>query len=95
MILLLGLNKRTTTEKLREAFSPFGQVVDGLSLLPKRLLKIVFLILVTVSLFCMITAKIVTDRVSGYSKGFGFVRYATIEEAEQGRLKMDGNVSSI
>ncbi|XVF70491.1 hypothetical protein PTKIN_Ptkin11bG0165800 [Pterospermum kingtungense] len=58
-----GLNKRTSTDKLREAFSQFGQVVD---------------------------AKVVTDRVSGYSKGFGFVRYATIEEAEKGRLGMDG-----
>ncbi|XP_039027985.1 organelle RRM domain-containing protein 2, mitochondrial-like [Hibiscus syriacus] len=58
-----GLNKRTTTEKLREAFSPFGRVID---------------------------ARVVTDRVSGYSKGFGFVRYATIEEAEKGRVGMDG-----
>ncbi|XVF34109.1 hypothetical protein REPUB_Repub18cG0029100 [Reevesia pubescens] len=58
-----GLNKRTPVEKLWEAFSQFGQVVD---------------------------ARVVTDRVSGYSKGFGFVRYATIEEAEKGRVGMDG-----
>ncbi|KAE8684285.1 Glycine-rich RNA-binding protein 6 [Hibiscus syriacus] len=58
-----GLNKRTPSEKLREAFSQFGRVVD---------------------------ARVVTDRVSGYSKGFGFVRYATIEDAEKGRVGMDG-----
>ncbi|XP_031478298.1 organelle RRM domain-containing protein 2, mitochondrial [Nymphaea colorata] len=58
-----GLSKRTTTEKLREAFSKFGQVVH---------------------------ARVVTDRVSGYSKGFGFVRYATIEEAAEGIKGMDG-----
>ncbi|XP_021288113.1 organelle RRM domain-containing protein 2, mitochondrial [Herrania umbratica] len=58
-----GLNKRTSVEKLREAFSQFGQVVD---------------------------ARVVTDRVSGYSKGFGFVRYATLEDAEKGREGMDG-----
>ncbi|XP_022753189.1 organelle RRM domain-containing protein 2, mitochondrial-like [Durio zibethinus] len=58
-----GLNKRTPSEKLREAFSQFGQVVD---------------------------ARVVTDRVTGYSKGFGFVRYASIEEAEKGRVGMDG-----
>ncbi|XAR67498.1 hypothetical protein NMG60_11002276 [Bertholletia excelsa] len=58
-----GLNKRTTTEGLREAFSKFGQVVD---------------------------AKVVTDRHSGYSKGFGFVRYATLEEAAEGIKGMDG-----
>ncbi|CAA3002409.1 glycine-rich RNA-binding 3, mitochondrial [Olea europaea subsp. europaea] len=35
-------------------------------------------------------AKVVTDRVSGYSKGYGFVRYATIEEAAAGIKGMDG-----
>ena len=93
--LFLGLNKRTSLEKLREAFSQFGQVVDGLSPLPERLLKIAFLRLITVGLFCVFTARVATDRVSGYSKGFGFVRYATIEEAEKGRVGMDGKVSSL
>ncbi|CAA3010943.1 organelle RRM domain-containing protein 2, mitochondrial-like [Olea europaea var. sylvestris] len=35
-------------------------------------------------------AKVVTDRVSGYSKGYGFVRYATLEEAAAGIKGMDG-----
>ncbi|KAG2552856.1 hypothetical protein PVAP13_9KG496200 [Panicum virgatum] len=34
-------------------------------------------------------AKVVTDRVSGRSKGFGFVRYATIDEAEKARQEMN------
>lgn len=38
-------------------------------------------------------ARVVTDRVSGYSKGFGFVRYATVEEAAAGIQGMDGKVS--
>ncbi|XP_020673435.1 putative protein TPRXL [Dendrobium catenatum] len=38
----------------------------------------------------VVHAKVVTDRVSGYSKGFGFVRYASIEEAEEGIKGMDG-----
>ncbi|XWS09886.1 hypothetical protein CRYUN_Cryun39dG0028200 [Craigia yunnanensis] len=38
----------------------------------------------------VVDARVATDRVSGYSKGFGFVRYATIEEAEKGRVGMDG-----
>lgn len=38
-------------------------------------------------------ARVVTDRVSGYSKGFGFVRYATVEEAAEGIKGMDGKVS--
>ena len=33
-----------------------------------------------------------TDRVSGCSKGFGFVRYATTEEAAKGIEGMDGKV---
>ncbi|KAI3466192.1 hypothetical protein Pfo_022855 [Paulownia fortunei] len=38
----------------------------------------------------VVHAKVVTDRVSGYSKGFGFVRYATVDEAEAGIKGMDG-----
>ena len=57
-----GLNKRTTSEKLHEAFSKFGEVVH---------------------------AKVVTDRNSGFSKGFGFVKYATIEDASKGIEGMD------
>ncbi|KAF4394611.1 organelle RRM domain-containing protein 2, mitochondrial [Cannabis sativa] len=58
-----GLSKRTTTEKLQEAFSQFGEVVH---------------------------ARVVTDRVSGYSKGFGFVKYATLDDAAKGIEGMDG-----
>ncbi|GFS33417.1 RNA-binding (RRM/RBD/RNP motifs) family protein [Actinidia rufa] len=38
----------------------------------------------------VIHARVVTDRVSGYSKGFGFVRYATVDEAAEGIKGMDG-----
>ncbi|KAH0460510.1 hypothetical protein IEQ34_011173 [Dendrobium chrysotoxum] len=39
----------------------------------------------------VVHARVVTDRVSGYSKGFGFVRYGTIEEAAEG---IKGDVGS-
>ncbi|XP_068644499.1 organelle RRM domain-containing protein 2, mitochondrial-like [Aristolochia californica] len=58
-----GLNKQTTSEKLKEAFSKFGEVIS---------------------------ATVAKDRVSGYSRGFGFVRYATTRDAEQGIKGMDG-----
>ncbi|KAI4366117.1 hypothetical protein MLD38_022036 [Melastoma candidum] len=58
-----GLSKRTTTERLREAFSHFGDVLH---------------------------ARVVTDRVTGYSKGFGFVKYATLEDAARGIEGMHG-----
>ncbi|GAA0184231.1 hypothetical protein LIER_31519 [Lithospermum erythrorhizon] len=38
----------------------------------------------------IVHARVVTDRVSGYSKGFGLVKYKTIEEAEAGIKGMDG-----
>lgn len=41
----------------------------------------------------LFAAKVVTDHASGYSKGFGFVNYATIEEAASGIKGMDGQVS--
>lgn len=34
-------------------------------------------------------AKVITDRASGRSKGFGFVTYASIEEAEKAREEMN------
>lgn len=34
-------------------------------------------------------AKVITDRASGRSKGFGFVTYATTEEAEKAREGMN------
>eukprot|EP01018_Ginkgo_biloba_P034536 Gb_39691 [translate_table: standard] len=38
----------------------------------------------------VLEAKVITDKVSGVSKGFAFVRYASLEEAEKGREGMDG-----
>ncbi|KAJ4816059.1 glycine-rich RNA-binding-like protein [Rhynchospora pubera] len=35
-------------------------------------------------------ARVVTDRNSGYSRGFGFVRYETVEEAARGIEGLDG-----
>ncbi|ONM24253.1 ELAV-like protein 4 [Zea mays] len=62
-----GLNKRTTSEGLKEAFSKFGQVIE---------------------------ARVITDRISGYSRGFGFVKYATVQEAGEAIKGMDGKVSA-
>ena len=58
-----GLAWATTTEDLREAFEPFGEVVD---------------------------AKVVSDRETGRSRGFGFVTFSTDEAAASARDSMDG-----
>ncbi|KAG6500918.1 hypothetical protein ZIOFF_040780 [Zingiber officinale] len=65
MNIATGLSRLTTDDKLREAFSPFGQLLE---------------------------AKVITDRISRRSKGFGFVKYATIEEAEKARYGMNAKV---
>ncbi|CAN8316850.1 unnamed protein product [Cochlearia groenlandica] len=57
-----GLSRLTTNEKLQDAFSNFGELVD---------------------------AKVITDRDTGRSKGFGFVTYATIEDAEKAKEGMN------
>ncbi|XP_047339097.1 organelle RRM domain-containing protein 2, mitochondrial-like [Impatiens glandulifera] len=38
----------------------------------------------------VVYGRVVTDRVSGFSKGFGFVQYQTLEEASAGLQGMDG-----
>ena len=35
-------------------------------------------------------AKVIMDKFSGRSKGFGFVEYATVEDATKGKEGMDG-----
>jgi hypothetical protein len=44
------------------------------------------------SFFAYVSARVVTDHASGYSKGFGFVRYSTLEDAEKGMKGMDAQV---
>ncbi|KAL9264500.1 Organelle RRM domain-containing protein [Drosera capensis] len=60
----------------------------SLSLAITFLLKVSFGFLVSDIMF--VAAKVVTDRVSGSSKGFGFVRYVTTEQAAAGIQGMDG-----
>ncbi|XP_057507245.1 small RNA-binding protein 11, chloroplastic-like [Actinidia eriantha] len=38
----------------------------------------------------VIEAKVVSDRVSDRSKGFGFVTFASVDEAEKAKTEMDG-----
>ncbi|PKA61886.1 Glycine-rich RNA-binding protein blt801 [Apostasia shenzhenica] len=62
IVMSFRLSRLTTDEKLQEAFSPYGHLLE---------------------------ARVITDRVSGRSKGFGFVMYSTIEEADKARRAMN------
>jgi len=57
-----NLSYNTSEDDLRDAFSPYGEVVS---------------------------AKIITDRDSGRSKGFGFVEFSNDEQAKQA-LSLNG-----
>jgi RNA recognition motif-containing protein len=58
-----GLSWDTTDDGLREAFSPFGTVIE---------------------------AKVVTDRETGRSRGFGFVGFQDPAHGESAQQAMDG-----
>lgn len=91
MMNFTGLSKRTTSEKLHEAFAAHGEVVHGMFSRRSFLVILFYLSVINSSTF-VFAARVVTDRVSGFSKGFGFVRYATLEDAANGIKGMDGKV---
>lgn len=43
-------------------------------------------------ILCVFTARVITDRDSGRSRGFGFVNFATGEAASSALSSMDGQV---
>ncbi|XP_022766183.1 organelle RRM domain-containing protein 2, mitochondrial-like [Durio zibethinus] len=61
-LFISGISRETTDEQFKEAFSPFGQLVE---------------------------ARVIRDRATRRSKGFGFVTYTSIEEAEKAREEMN------
>lgn len=58
-----NLSYNTSEDDLRDAFSPYGEVVS---------------------------AKIITDRDSGRSKGFGFIEFTDDEAAKKAMSAMNG-----
>lgn len=67
----LGWN--TTDDSLLQAFSEFGNVLDSVSLFPFH----------DYSISEQQHQIVMRDRDTGRSRGFGFVTYATSQEAEQ------------
>ncbi|GJT40040.1 glycine-rich RNA-binding protein 4, mitochondrial [Tanacetum coccineum] len=81
-----GLSYQTDDHSLKEAFSSFGEVTEGeniIHILP-------FLDMLDFCLFFYDSARVITDRESGRSRGFGFVNYDADESANAAMKAMDG-----
>lgn len=97
---ITGLSYYTTEEGLSEAFSQYGQVIEGTL---KTFTNYHYLLRIPpqssqmspclMSKLFVLAATIVMDRVSDRSKGFGFVSYASEHEAEKAITEMDGKVA--
>ncbi|XP_057534461.1 glycine-rich RNA-binding protein 4, mitochondrial-like isoform X1 [Amaranthus tricolor] len=88
-----GLSFYTTEKTLSEAFSQYGQVIQGkvLTLYFSLVRLTSYLMMVMVYCVCL-TAQVLQDHVSKCSKGFGFVTYASEDEADKALTEMNGKV---
>ncbi|XP_023639884.1 organelle RRM domain-containing protein 2, mitochondrial isoform X1 [Capsella rubella] len=84
-----GLSRLTTNEKLQDAFASFGELVDGNATLSPYSHHISTYRASTHRFCFAVAARVITDRETGRSKGFGFVTYATIEDAEKAKKGMN------
>lgn len=87
----IGLSYGTDDQSLKEAFVNYGEVVEG-----KLWLSLCFLLnLCRTWLYSLVfsyAARIIIDRESGRSRGFGFVTFTSSEEASVAISGMDGKV---
>jgi RNA recognition motif-containing protein len=92
---MAGLSFYTSEKTLREAFEPFGELVEGLLLYCRKLYSFIHLVASEILIHwtdLSITVKIIMDRISKRSKGYAFIEYTT-EEAGGAALKaMNGQV---
>lgn len=84
-----GLSFYTTEQGLSEAFSQCGQVVEGNNTIKHHYYTLYPLY---VSERVSFAAQIVMDRVSDRSKGFGFVTFASDDDARKALMEFNGQV---
>ncbi|KAK6139891.1 hypothetical protein DH2020_026368 [Rehmannia glutinosa] len=88
-----GLSFYTNEQGLSEAFCQYGQVIEGILSIITSLASFHLLSQFETHLSLIkfdSAATIVMDRVSDRSKGFGFVTYASEDEAEKAIAEMNG-----
>lgn len=92
-----GISFSTTEKSLAEAFSKFGHIVECMESACYSNLKLVpFLITfqyLLISWQFTFPAKIIRDKASNRSKGFGYVTFATEDEARKALMEMNGKVN--
>jgi RNA recognition motif-containing protein len=107
-VLWLGLDWGVDDVKLREAFSSFGEVTEGLYTHLNATMLCVNGSLNHINPFSSavvlwftfrfkmanihVAARVITDRETGRSRGFGFVNYSDSDAAKEAISAMDGKV---
>ena len=78
---------------LKEAFQQYGEVIDGTYLSASIGVKLTDIIGCGFSKsVVMFAVRVITDRESGRSRGFGFVSYTSADAANSALHDMDGKV---
>jgi RNA recognition motif-containing protein len=90
-IFVSGLSYSIDDHNLREEFANYGTIVEGISFPFLGFTHLGTALLLTDALSS--SAKIIMDRETGRSRGFGFVTYTSSEEASAAITALDGKVS--
>lgn len=88
-----GISFSTSEATLKEAFSKYGEVLEGIpkSSQLKHSLGSIYLY----KIICFFsTASIIRDKDKGRSKGYGYVAFATSDDAVRALDDMNGKVAS-